>query len=63
MRKSPSKSYETHPNGRLHGMKNVYVADGSVFPALPAKNLSFTIMANAMRVAAGLFQNVDRCVC
>ena len=61
MRKTPSKKYETHPNGRLHSMKNVYVADGSVFPALPAKNLSFTIMANAMRVAAGLFQNSDRC--
>ena len=63
MRGTPSRNYETHPNGRLHSMKNVYVVDGSVFPALPAKNLSFTIMANAMRVAAGLFQNFDRCAC
>jgi choline dehydrogenase-like flavoprotein len=56
MRKQPVEKYETHFNGRLHAMKNVFVADGAVFPVLPAKNLSFTIMANAMRVAANLFK-------
>ena len=30
----------------------VYVADGACFPRLPAKNLTFTIMANAMRIAS-----------
>jgi GMC oxidoreductase len=56
MRKQPIEKYETHVNGRLHAMKNVFVVDGAVFPVLPAKNLSFTIMANAMRVAANLFK-------
>jgi hypothetical protein len=29
--------------------------DGTTFPALPAKNLTFTLMANALRVAARSF--------
>ena len=33
----------------------VFVVDGSVFPALPAKNLTFTLMANATRVATEAF--------
>jgi len=32
----------------------VYVVDASSFPLLPAKNLSLTIMANAMRIASKL---------
>jgi hypothetical protein len=51
MRQKPTKKYETDYYGRLHGTRNVYIADGSNFPSLPAKNLSFTIMANAMRIA------------
>ena len=39
-------------NGRLHGTRNVFVADGSSFKFLPAKGISFTLMANAERVAA-----------
>lgn len=35
----------------LNRTHNVYLIDGSVFPVLPAKNLTFTLMANAMRVA------------
>jgi len=35
----------------LNRAKNVYLIDGSVFPVLPAKNLTFTLMANAMRIA------------
>lgn len=35
----------------MNNTNNVYIIDGSVFPALPAKNLTFTIMANAMRAA------------
>ncbi len=34
---------------------NLFVVDGSVFPALPAKNLTFTLMANATRVATEAF--------
>lgn len=45
-----SRRYTTTPEGRLRGTRRVYVADGSVFPHLPAKGLTFTIMANADRV-------------
>jgi hypothetical protein len=30
-------------------------ADGSTFPDLPAKNLTFTLMANATRIAEEAF--------
>jgi choline dehydrogenase-like flavoprotein len=29
----------------------VWIADGAGFPTLPAKNLTFTLMANATRMA------------
>ncbi|HLP21884.1 MAG TPA: GMC oxidoreductase [Chitinophagales bacterium] len=43
--------FTTAENGRLHETKNVFVADGSCFKFLPAKGISFTLMANAERVA------------
>jgi choline dehydrogenase-like flavoprotein len=42
-------SCDTHC--RLRATRNVYLADGSVFPYLPAKGLTFSLMANADRVA------------
>jgi len=36
--------------GRLRPTRNVYVADGAVFPSLPPKGLTFNIMAHADRV-------------
>ena len=39
------------PDGRLHGTKRVYVADGSGFKYLPGKGVSLTLMANAHLVA------------
>lgn len=44
----------TDLDGRLRGARRVYVVDGSVFPALPSKGLTFTMMANANRIGAGL---------
>jgi len=41
-------------SGRLRGMTNVVIADGATFPALPAKNLTFTLMANAARLASAV---------
>jgi choline dehydrogenase-like flavoprotein len=49
----PSR-YQLHPDGRLEGTRGVYVCDGSCFPHLPARNLTFTIMANAHRIATAL---------
>ena len=38
-----------------HDFDNLYLVDGSSFPFLPAKNVTFTLMANAARVAAQAF--------
>jgi len=43
------------PECRSHDFENLYLVDGSTFPALPAKNLTFTLMANAVRVAQAAF--------
>jgi hypothetical protein len=43
--------FTTDRTGRLHGTRNVYVGDGSTWKFLPAKGLTFTLMANARRVA------------
>jgi choline dehydrogenase-like flavoprotein len=50
MRENP-KRYQCHQDGRLSGTQNVHIIDGACFSALPAKNLTFAIMANAMRIA------------
>jgi choline dehydrogenase-like flavoprotein len=44
----------TTPDGLLRGTRRVYVADGSTFPRLPSKGLTFTLMANAHRIGVGL---------
>ncbi len=51
---SERRPLTTAPNGRLAGTERVFVADGAVFPHLPAKGLTFTMMANADRVGHGL---------
>jgi len=50
MTESPTRKYETNRNGLLSGTKAIYVGDAATFPRLPAKNLTFTIMANALRI-------------
>jgi choline dehydrogenase-like flavoprotein len=54
MRERPERRYETNRNGLLAGTKAVYVGDSAAFPRLPAKNLTFTIMANALRIGRAL---------
>jgi choline dehydrogenase-like flavoprotein len=49
MRAAPNR-YETDRTGRLYGTNRVYVVDGACLSSLPAKNLTFTIMANALRI-------------
>jgi choline dehydrogenase-like flavoprotein len=53
MKRSPGP-YECDPRGLLSGTKRVFVGDSATFPALPAKNMSFAMMANAMRIARGI---------
>jgi choline dehydrogenase-like flavoprotein len=47
------------PVCRLRGTRSVYVADGSVLPFLPAKSLTFTLMANAERVGAAVAADLE----
>jgi choline dehydrogenase-like flavoprotein len=42
--------YQTASSGLLFGTRRVYIVDGACFSRLPAKNLTFTIMANALRI-------------
>jgi choline dehydrogenase-like flavoprotein len=41
--------------GRSHDFENLYFVDGTTFPFLPSKNLTFTLMANAIRIAERAF--------
>jgi choline dehydrogenase-like flavoprotein len=45
--------YTTDALGRCRPFENLIVADGSTFSSLPAKNLTFTLMANATRIMRG----------
>jgi choline dehydrogenase-like flavoprotein len=45
-------------SGRLRATRAVHLADGSVFPWLPAKGLTFTLMAHANRVGSLLAQRL-----
>jgi choline dehydrogenase-like flavoprotein len=38
------------PSCQSRAFPNLYFADGTTFPSLPSKNLTFTLMANAIRV-------------
>jgi choline dehydrogenase-like flavoprotein len=51
MRDTPEPG-ETDRWGRPFGMRRVYVVDGACFSDLPGEHLTYTIMANAMRIAA-----------
>jgi len=48
---NPANSYECSKFGELFKEPDIYIVDGSLFPYLPAKNYSFTVMANSMRIA------------
>jgi choline dehydrogenase-like flavoprotein len=41
----------TSADGRSRDFENLFLADGATFPFLPAKNITFTLMANAVRMA------------
>ncbi|MGH9816891.1 MAG: GMC oxidoreductase [Candidatus Acidiferrales bacterium] len=47
--------HTTTADGRSRLFENLYVIDGASYPFLPAKNITFTLMANAVRVAETAF--------
>ncbi len=50
MTASPGR-FTCDADGRSRDFPNLCIADGAGFPFLPAKNLTFTLMANAARIA------------
>ena len=44
----------TSPICESHDLAGLFLADGCTFPFLPAKNLTFTLMANADRIAGAV---------
>ncbi len=60
MKKNINSDYESSPDGSLHKEPGVYIADGSLFSYISSKNLSFTIMANAMRIADKIGRNIAK---
>jgi choline dehydrogenase-like flavoprotein len=49
------KPWAVSPACQSYDISNLFIVDGAVMPFLPAKNLTFTLMANAVRVAATAF--------
>ena len=50
MRENPEKG-ETDVLGRPAGFRRVHLIDASVFPSIPASTITFSVMANAHRIA------------
>jgi hypothetical protein len=42
--------------GQPEGVTGIHVVDSSTFPSIPAGSITFTIMANAVRIVEGIFQ-------
>ena len=58
MRSCAGEPFASRPDGRLWAAPRVYVGDSASFRWLPAKGLTFTIMANALRTAENLHQHL-----
>jgi choline dehydrogenase-like flavoprotein len=48
----------TAPDFRVHGMRNVYAADSSIFPNAPGINPSFTIMALSIKAGDQMLKDI-----
>jgi len=55
-----SASTVVDPYGRLHGMRNLFVADASVFPSCVGVNPQMTIMALATRTTRHILERAER---
>lgn len=51
------KPFTLSPSGRVHGSRHVYVADSAGFNFLPARGLTFSLMANAHLTAQEVLKN------
>lgn len=48
---SDERAHTTSTDGEVRGFPGLHVVDGSMFRWLPAKNITFSLMANATRIA------------
>lgn len=55
MRREP-REFETDTLGRPHGFSRVHLVDSSVFPTINASPITFTVMANAHRIASAVHE-------
>lgn len=46
------KELESDTLGQIPGLARVHIVDSSIFPSIPATSITFTIMANAHRIAS-----------
>jgi choline dehydrogenase-like flavoprotein len=51
----PNKSV-VNPDFQVHGLKNIYIGDSSIFPSAPGINPSLSIMAFSQRLSEGLLK-------
>ena len=42
---------ETDFLGRLNKLQRIHIIDSSIFPEIPSSSITFTVMANAFRIA------------
>ena len=45
-------TWQTNTLGVLDGLRRVHIVDSSIFPSFPANTVTWTVMANAFRIAA-----------
>lgn len=50
-----SRPFSSTEHCQSRDFDNLFLVDGATFPFLPAKNLTFTLMANAVRIADSAF--------
>ncbi|HEV8383419.1 MAG TPA: GMC oxidoreductase, partial [Candidatus Acidoferrales bacterium] len=54
MSRTPGR-HTTSETCQSHEFPNLFLVDGATFPFLPAKNITFSLMANAVRIADRAF--------
>lgn len=54
-----ARRFTCTPNCGSHDFRSLYFADGVTFPFLRAKNLTFTLMANAIRVGEAMNRDLQ----
>ncbi|MBI4698627.1 MAG: hypothetical protein HY758_06895 [Nitrospirae bacterium] len=60
MVEDPKQVYQCDKMGELYQEPGVHIVDGSLFSYIPAKNISFTLMANAMRIADNISGKITK---